>query len=366
LNFFYTNASGSTYLDDIKVFGEETIGTPPVVTFDINDTNVDISQPLTATSDKELYRALDGTAITNATEFFVLKEGSSTGDDVPFSATIDGARKKFTITPSTNLKPSTNFYIALKNRVVADADGTRALLVEKTFKTGVDTVSLLGWIETAELELARAVEGERPNDYIVGSKKILQEAIDAALAVMRNPESNQADIDAQAGLIEAATNTFFLSKVPDTDFDNLKAAIAAAKEAKKEEGYEDKYTPESREELDAKLAAAETISGNAQSTQAEADAAEAALLQAIEDLVEIDISICGTNADSVLLFPNPADDVIYIAGVEAAQVTVYSATGATLFVIDNYNSSKAINISALAAGTYFVTVEGKAFSFTKK
>ena len=200
-------ATDNTQIDDIKIFTARKEANP-IVTFNVTDNSVDYSKPLKATADKELYRALDNSIVTNATDFFVLKENNSTGADVPFSATLAADKKTFTITPTQELDPASQYYIALKNRVVADASRVRALFTEKPFKTGADTMVLSTLVVEAQTLLATAVEGYNVGEYKIGSKKTLQDLLDISIAIMRNPESLRDAISLEEYVLDLSINDF--------------------------------------------------------------------------------------------------------------------------------------------------------------
>ena len=354
--------SGTTQVDDITIFAPKS-GNAPTVSFNVenNATNVDVAAQFSATSETELYKALDLSTITDASSFFVLKEGSKDGTDVTFAASLDATRKLFTISPAEKLKPNTNYYLALKNRVVADIDGNRVALTETNFTTGCDTLTLYSWISSAEAILATAEEGERNGDYIAGSKAILQEAIDFAISIMRDPEATQPIIDEQVTTIEAAIVTF-QGSIVEVNYDDLDKSIKKGNDKMREDEYSS-YPENARTAFESALDDAKSMRDNYQATQAEVDAAKEALDQAYDELILSNID--GANMDNVFIYPNPASDYIRINGISEASIRIIGANGAILYSQDNYNG-ESIDITSFAAGTYFLEVNENTISFIKK
>lgn len=338
-------------------------GNEPVITFDIenNAVGVDVAGEFKATSNAELYKALDLSTITDASSFFVLKEGDKEGTDVAFAASLDATRKVFTISPSETLKPNTGYYLALKNRVVADIDGNRAVLTETNFTTGCDTLVLHSWVTTAEAILANAEEGDRNGDYIAGSKAILQEAIDLAINTMRDPSSTQPNIDAQVSAIESAIVTF-QGSIVEVNYDELDKSIKKGNDKMREADYSS-YPENTRSTFETALDDAKVMRDNDRATQAEVDAAQVALDDAYDALIISGIE--GANMDNVFIYPNPASDYIRINGISDISIRIIGANGAILYSQDNYNG-ESINISSFATGTYFLEVDGNTISFIKK
>ncbi|MDD6210563.1 MAG: Ig-like domain-containing protein [Bacteroidales bacterium] len=355
--------SGMTQIDDITIFADKG-GEQPTVTFNIEDnaTGIDVMPELKATSEVELFKALDLSIITDATSFFVLKEGDKSGTDVEITASLDGSQKLFTISPKDKLKPNTAYYLALKNRVVADAQGNRVALTERSFTTGCDTISLHEWIATAEALLETAVEGERNGDYIIGSKATLQAAIDLATGIMRDPAATQAGIDAQVTAIQTAISTFQNSIVM-VNYDELDKSIKAGNEKTREPNYTTNYTEDSRAAFEEKLTDAKNMRDNMTATQQDVDDAKTALDNALAGLKHVGIED-GT-LDALSIYPNPASDFIRVNGVTEVTVNIIGTNGATLIAIDNYNG-ESIDVSTLASGTYLIKVNDSTFTFIKK
>ena len=329
-----------------------------VLTFDVAATGVDVAAAIVANSTEELFKALDGAAITAAAELFVLKETDASGANVAFTAAKDATGKIFTITPAAALKPATAYYVALKNRVVANADGSRVKLTEKTFTTGIDSLPLLAKIEAAEKALTDAgEEGVKNGDVVVGAKATLEAAIAAAITAMRAATAQTA-IETAVTTLDAAI-TAFEAAVVAVDYTVLDAAITAADAIKNGADYAG-YWSVNRDLFDTALADAKTMSAKTDATQAEVDAAKEALLAAQVTMVDVE----GAAAVSFSIAPNPASDYIIISGIEG-NISIFNAVGQQVKSIANY-SGEVISIGELASGIYSAVSGKGAVSFIKK
>ncbi|MBR5696323.1 MAG: T9SS type A sorting domain-containing protein [Paludibacteraceae bacterium] len=78
------------------------------------------------------------------------------------------------------------------------------------------------------------------------------------------------------------------------------------------------------------------------------------------------VGVGANAADAIALvaFPNPAKDVLFLAGVDnGSKVSVYAANGA---LVKEYSySDEGINVSSLPSGSYMITVSGKSVKFNK-
>ncbi len=81
----------------------------------------------------------------------------------------------------------------------------------------------------------------------------------------------------------------------------------------------------------------------------------------------IDLSYDGINdisANRIGVYPNPANDVLHINGLEnATEVSIYNAVGALVKVV---NTNESINISDLASGLYIARFGENSIRFTKE
>ncbi|MDD6209861.1 MAG: T9SS type A sorting domain-containing protein [Bacteroidales bacterium] len=82
--------------------------------------------------------------------------------------------------------------------------------------------------------------------------------------------------------------------------------------------------------------------------------------------VEGDNAIGDEELANVVVYPNPAADYIQVRGLnEDSNYTIVNAGGQIVLSGSDYNG-EAIDISALASGTYFFRVDDKTFTFMKK
>ena len=349
------DTSGNSHIDDIKIFAQLPA---PSIAFAVAETNVAIATTIAAAADCEVFNALDGSEITNASNLFVLKEGSADGADVAFSATID-AKKNFTITPSAALKPVTAYYVALKDRVIADADGVRVSLTSKTFTTGVDSAAVLAKIAEADGVLAGAgVEGEKNGDIIVGSKATLQAAINAAYVAMR-AATNQDEMD-MVGITLVVALANFEDAIVVVNYTALNAAITAAEAVKDAADYAAKYDEAARAAFETALTAAKAMSAKTDATQAEVDGSKDALELAQVTLISVDGATVG-----LAIYPNPADNFIKVVGVSDVTLNIYAVDGTQVLSVASYSGDE-IEISSLPTGTYLVKVAGTTITLVKK
>lgn len=70
------------------------------------------------------------------------------------------------------------------------------------------------------------------------------------------------------------------------------------------------------------------------------------------------------NEQSVILYPNPAENVLYLSGVENANVSIFDLNGRN--VLNQSNVSNQIDVSTLPKGMYSVKIESGNESITRK
>ncbi len=149
----------------------------------------------------------------------------------------------------------------------------------------IDGTSLIETIDLAQQTHNNAEEGEFPGQYTVGSKAILQDAIDAAQTVADDPEAIQSVIDAALSDLLMALNTFNAGEVPPLDFTALEEAINSAQELhdNAEEGTEiGQYQVGSKAILQAAIDDADAIANTSEGiTQTDVDEALATLTEAV-------------------------------------------------------------------------------------
>lgn len=72
------------------------------------------------------------------------------------------------------------------------------------------------------------------------------------------------------------------------------------------------------------------------------------------------------NLTGVVLFPNPANNLVTIANAENAQVTIFNILGQKTIEASNISNSETIDVSNLQAGTYFVRISKEGQSTVEK
>ena len=107
------------YKNAYEVLQSEMVAVPytpaaPVISFSIANGSVDIDTVLNLTieSDKPLIHS-NGTEITDIQPVISFKENNGEGIDVAFTGSISNTKKTITITPVSNLKPNTEYFIQL-------------------------------------------------------------------------------------------------------------------------------------------------------------------------------------------------------------------------------------------------------------
>ena len=75
------------------------------------------------------------------------------------------------------------------------------------------------------------------------------------------------------------------------------------------------------------------------------------------------VSVEGMEASEVVLYPNPASDLLEIRGMNVASVKIYSLTGQLMKKV--YNSS-VINVSDMEPGSYAVTITDRTDTMVRK
>jgi len=71
-------------------------------------------------------------------------------------------------------------------------------------------------------------------------------------------------------------------------------------------------------------------------------------------------------AGEVSVYPNPANDVIYVANAEGAQVSVFDMNGRMVSSVESASANQAIDASSLAKGMYIVRIVDGQNVTTKK
>jgi hypothetical protein len=80
--------------------------------------------------------------------------------------------------------------------------------------------------------------------------------------------------------------------------------------------------------------------------------------------VGLTTGIVTINEQSVILYPNPANSVLYLSGVENANVSIFDISGRN--VLNQLNVNEQVDISVLPKGLYTVKIENGKESITRK
>jgi methionine-rich copper-binding protein CopC len=135
LRIIYSDASERIVPLIITVAADTTA---PTTTFSPADsaTNVAVSANITITFNEAVKLATNGTILENSNlaSIITLKQTSSSGTDIPFTATINAAKKVITIDPTSNLTANTVYYVAI-SAGVEDTFGNEISLTSVSFTT---------------------------------------------------------------------------------------------------------------------------------------------------------------------------------------------------------------------------------------
>ncbi len=104
---------------------------------------------------------------------------------------------------------STKVYVTLTDTLANKSESNRT---EVTLPSLGDKTQLTAAIKLANLRYNFAIEGDDEGQYPVGSKAILQAAIDAATAVKNNPAATQAQVDAAESALNDAVAVFLAGR----------------------------------------------------------------------------------------------------------------------------------------------------------
>lgn len=214
----------------------------------------------------------EANAVTTDGNLFVLR-GRVKADATPGSTTV----RLSDFQASRNGEPGT----------VEVSQASLTLDIHLADKTALNAV-----IAEAQTLYDTSPEGTQPGQYPPAAKAMLRSAIDAAIAVRDNPASTQAQVDTAVAMLQNAMTTFRNSVIlpppppPPADVDKsaLQQAITAA-QGRYEKAVEGtkvgQYRSGAKAALQAAIQAAIAVRDNAWATQADVDAAVAALNEAV-------------------------------------------------------------------------------------
>nr|WP_306812994.1 sugar-binding protein [Paenibacillus soyae] len=174
--------------------------------------------------------------------------------------------------------------------VTAQADArninTANAVLDITVKLA-DSSALAAVIEQAEGLLNTSTEGTQPGQYPVGSKAVLQGAVQSAINVRDNGASTESDIAQAITALNQAIAAFRSSVIPDPSVNKseLIAAIEAA--TSKLDGAEEgnkigQYSSAARSALEAAIQQAVAVRNNGSASQSTVNQATAALHEAVD------------------------------------------------------------------------------------
>ena len=225
------------------------------------------------------YTALDAIVAEAEATADVAREGEENGDLIIGSTVIlNEAIAKYKAYRTTAINQGT-----VDNAVKALTVTLEAYLNSVVV---VDFSQLETTISAAQSVLAGAVEGTEVGDYIIGSKDILQNAINDAQAVLDNASATQSDVNQADTDLNEAIDVFEASVVGDADFTALNDAIAFAQDLLDNavEGTNNgEYAVGSKAILQTAIDEAQAAANNQAANQIEIDQALDALNQAIAD-----------------------------------------------------------------------------------
>ncbi|MBB6635805.1 S-layer homology domain-containing protein [Cohnella thailandensis] len=168
------------------------------------------------------------------------------------------------------------------NAAVSNLEQAVALFESK--RVVVDLTALTNAAHEAQAEHDAAVEGEANGQYTAGAKAALQASIDKAAALLDDPGATQAEVDEAVTILQEALTAFHAKKV-NVDFFELRTLIESA-QAKHDAALEGtangQYEAGAKAALQAAIDDAATVKDRADSTQAQAAAAVAALKAALD------------------------------------------------------------------------------------
>ncbi len=103
--------------------------------------DVDVDETLTITFPQKVVNYDDNSSISSSDlqDIVILRESSSRGDDVKFTATINTSKTKITITPRSDLEEDTKYYLAIASKSLRDSSNRVIEAQSVTWTTGSST-----------------------------------------------------------------------------------------------------------------------------------------------------------------------------------------------------------------------------------
>jgi hypothetical protein len=236
---------------------------------------------------------------------------------------------------------------------------------EQTFTDAVVNIiytALDAAIDEAKELLDEANIGQGNGDYSQAAADALDTAIGKAETVAAS-QPTQTRVDNGVVALQAAVAAFKKTVVV-VNYAALNSAITVAQGILSDATYDDKYSSGAKATFEAALSAAEAVSADTNATQTDVNDAANALIQAQKALL-LTIGVDGLAIEGVVVYPNPAENYIQVAGIENGTVAIYASNGALVKTVANYYG-EAIDIASLAAGAYIVDANGVKSILIKK
>lgn len=211
--------------------------------------------------------------------------------------------------------------------------------------------ALVTKIAEAQVLVDNATVGDEEGNYTQAEVDALQDAIDAAQAIVDAPES-QDQVDGAVSTLETAIGDFDPIVLDRT---GLEDAIADAEDLADDCDTQDFNDLET--EINDAIDEAQDALDNA-TTQAEIDAATTALeaeIVRIRGLYDVYVDVTDVLAD-VAVNPTLTSSTVTVSGATEVETVIVSANGAVLAKIAAEGEAVEINLSSYAAGVYSITV----------
>ncbi len=130
---------------------EETVSNVVTITPANRDTDVSTTTDITFAFESAVYRSANNTPSDAylVNNVFQLRKGSSSGDKIAFTASLDSDNKTITLTPNEPLEVSARYYVLLASNTLQYSDGTKVSAKTIYFNTndGKPTVEKLEKLE---------------------------------------------------------------------------------------------------------------------------------------------------------------------------------------------------------------------------
>ncbi len=310
--------TGKVWVDEVKILGV-ALDLPEIVDYDALYTAIAEAQ---AAVDNAVVGTLEGnypqSAVTTLTKAITTAEASLTAKT---QVAVDNA-------------------VTALNKAIADFEKAAISVDRSTLETYIAQAE--GYYDSAE-------EGYEDGMYLVGSKDILLDAIDAAKQVETSDAVSQKNIDAAATTLKKAIDTFLASKFDPSSINRtalesaLADANAAAGSAVEGEGN-GQYKAGAIATLQNAIDAAQATYDKSSANQQEIDNATSTLRAAIETFNKAKVTV---NKSSLSLAITNAN-ALYNAAVEGGNKGNYPA-GSKATLMTAITTAQAVEANASAS-----------------